>query len=46
VPLALYFRNGRVKLEVGLGRGKKRHDKRAAEKDRDWQRQKDRLMKH
>jgi SsrA-binding protein len=46
VPLALYFRGGRVKLEVGLGRGKKRHDKRAAEKDRDWQRQKDRLMKH
>lgn len=46
VPLSLYFRRGRVKLEVGLGRGKKRHDKRAAQKDRDWQRQRDRLLKH
>lgn len=40
VPLAMYWKNGRAKLEVGLARGKKAHDKRAAEKDRDWQREK------
>jgi SsrA-binding protein len=45
VPLALYFKRGRVKLEVGLGRGKKQHDKRAAVKDRDWKRQRERLLK-
>ena len=45
VPLALYFKKGRVKLEVGLGRGKKQHDKRAAVKDRDWKRQRERLLK-
>ncbi len=46
VPLALYWKRGRVKLEIGLGKGKKKHDKRAAEKDRDWQRQRARLLKH
>jgi len=46
VPLSLYFKNGRVKLEIGLGRGKKQHDKRASEKDRDWKRQRERLLKH
>jgi SsrA-binding protein len=46
VPLKLYFKNGRAKLEIGLGRGKKKHDKRAAEKDRDWKRQRERLLKH
>jgi len=40
VPLAMYWKNGRAKLEIGLARGKKEHDKRAAEKDRDWQREK------
>ncbi|MGF1643348.1 MAG: SsrA-binding protein SmpB [Thiotrichales bacterium] len=45
VPLALYWKNGRAKLELGLGKGKKQHDKRATEKDRDWQRQKERLLK-
>src|SRR5450631_2434350 len=40
IPLAMYWKNGRAKLEIGLGRGKKEHDKRAAEKDRDWQREK------
>lgn len=45
VPLALYWHNNRVKLEIGLAKGKKLHDKRAAEKDRDWQRQKQRLNK-
>ncbi len=46
VPIALYWKNGRAKLELGLGKGKKQHDKRATEKDRDWQRQKERLLKH
>jgi SsrA-binding protein len=46
VPLELYWKNGRAKLRVGLAKGKKAHDKRATEKDRDWQREKSRLMKH
>lgn len=46
VPTALYWKNGKVKLELGVARGKKSHDKREAEKDRDWQRQKARLMRH
>ena len=45
VPLALYWKKGRAKLEIGLARGKKLHDKRATEKDRDWQREKQRVMK-
>ena len=44
VPLALFWSRGRVKLSIGLGKGKKKHDKRATEKDRDWQRQKARTM--
>lgn len=46
VPTALYWKNGKVKLELGVARGKKAHDKRQTEKDRDWQRQKARLMRH
>lgn len=45
VPLNLYWKDNRVKLEVGLAKGKKLHDKRATEKERDWQRQKQRIMK-
>jgi SsrA-binding protein len=45
VPLKLYWKNGKVKLEVGLAKGKQAHDKRATEKDRDWQREKARLMR-
>lgn len=45
VALKLYWKAGRVKLEIGLAKGKKQHDKRATEKDRDWQRQKARIMK-
>ena len=45
VPLRLYWKQGKVKLEVGLAKGKQAHDKRATEKDRDWQRQKQRLMR-
>lgn len=45
VPLAIYWQRGRAKLDVGLAKGKKQHDKRATEKDRDWQREKARLLK-
>ncbi len=45
VALALYWKKGRVKCEIGLAKGKKQHDKRDVEKDRDWQRDKQRLMK-
>ncbi|MDD3762528.1 MAG: SsrA-binding protein SmpB [Nevskiales bacterium] len=46
VPLDLHWTRGRAKLEVGLAKGKKQHDKRADIKERDWQRQKERLLKH
>lgn len=45
VPLTLYWKRGRAKLEIGLAKGKQLHDKRAVEKDRDWQREKQRLFK-
>ncbi len=46
VPLKMYFTDkGIVKLLIGLARGKKKHDKRETEKQRDWQRQKARLMR-
>jgi SsrA-binding protein len=45
VPTAMYWKRGRAKLEIGLAKGKKLHDKRASEKDKDWQREKGRLFK-
>jgi SsrA-binding protein len=45
VPLAMYWKNGRAKLEVGLARGKKEHDKRADTRERDWQRERARVLK-
>jgi SsrA-binding protein len=45
IPLKLYWKNGKAKLEIGLAKGKKAHDKRATEKDRDWSREKSRLLK-
>lgn len=45
VPTAMYWKRGRAKLEIGLAKGKKLHDKRASEKDKDWQREKERLFK-
>jgi SsrA-binding protein len=45
VALELYWKNGKAKLAVGLAKGKKQHDKRAAEKDRDWERDKARFTK-
>lgn len=46
VPLALYWKHGRAKLDIGLAKGKKAHDKRASEKGRDWKREKERILKH
>jgi SsrA-binding protein len=45
VPLELYWKNGRAKLRIGLAKGKKQHDKRDVEKDRDWQRDKARILR-
>lgn len=46
VPLKIYFNDkGRAKIEIALGKGKKLHDKRETEKQRDWQRDKARLMR-
>lgn len=45
VPLNLYWKDNRVKLQIALAKGKKLHDKRATEKDRDWERQKQRGIK-
>ena len=46
IPLKLYFNDkGRAKIELALGRGKKLHDKRATERDRDWARERGRLMR-
>ena len=46
VPLAMYWKKSRAKLEIGLAKGKRQHDKRASDKDRDWQRQKERILKN
>jgi SsrA-binding protein len=45
IPLDLHWKGGRAKLEIGLAKGKKQHDKRATEKDRDWERNKGRIMR-
>jgi len=45
VPLAMYWKHGLVKVEIGLAKGKKLHDKRATDKDRDWKRDKQRILK-
>jgi SsrA-binding protein len=46
VPLNLHYKGGRVKVEIGLAKGKAQHDKRETEKTRDWEREKGRLMRH
>jgi SsrA-binding protein len=46
VATSMYWKGNKVKVEIALGKGKKLHDKRATARDRDWERQKDRLMKH
>jgi SsrA-binding protein len=45
VPTAMYWSRGRAKVEIGLAVGKRQHDKRRVQKDRDWERQKRRIMK-
>ncbi len=45
VPTAMYWKDNKVKLEIALGKGKHQHDKRAAKRDQDWQRDKQRLLK-
>jgi SsrA-binding protein len=45
VPLNLHFSKGRIKLEIGLAKGKKQHDKRESDKERDWKREQSQLMK-
>jgi SsrA-binding protein len=45
IPLDMHYKKGRIKLEVALGRGKLKHDKRAAERDREWERDKQRLLR-
>ncbi|TNF69509.1 MAG: SsrA-binding protein SmpB [Gammaproteobacteria bacterium] len=45
VPLAMYFKGSRVKVEIALAKGKKLHDKRSSSKERDWQREKERIFK-
>ncbi|HIE77910.1 MAG TPA: SsrA-binding protein SmpB [Candidatus Thioglobus sp.] len=46
VPLKLYWNRGKVKLEIGLAKGKKSHDKRQDIKERDWKRDKQRALKN
>ena len=46
VPLNLHYKDGRVKVEIALAKGKAEHDKRDTEKKRDWEREKGRLMRH
>lgn len=45
IPTAMYWSRGRAKVEIGMAKGKRLHDKRKTEKDRDWERQKSRIMK-
>jgi SsrA-binding protein len=45
VPLNLHYAKGRIKLEIGLAKGKKQYDKRATEKEREWNREKQRLLR-
>ena len=45
VPMAMYWKGNKIKIELGLARGKQDHDKRNAEKDKDWARDKQRTMR-
>lgn len=45
IPLNLHWSKGKIKISIGLAKGKKLHDKRATEKERDWNREKQRLLK-
>ncbi|MBS0336012.1 MAG: SsrA-binding protein SmpB [Proteobacteria bacterium] len=45
IPIDLHYKAGRIKLEIGLAKGKQHHDKRAVERDKQWQRDKQRLLR-
>lgn len=45
IPTAMYWSKGKVKVEIGMAKGKKQHDKRKVVKERDWDREKGRIMK-
>ena len=45
VPLDMHYKTGRIKLEIGLARGKKQHDKRESEKEKEWERTKQRMLR-
>ena len=45
IPLDLHYRKGRIKVEIALGKGKLQHDKRATERDREWNREKQRVLR-
>jgi SsrA-binding protein len=45
-PLNLHYKNGRIKLEIGLAKGKKQHDKRATLREREWNREQQRLLRN
>ncbi|MDT8363537.1 MAG: SsrA-binding protein SmpB [Nitrosomonas sp.] len=45
VPLDLHYKTGRIKLEIGLAKGKKQHDKRESEKNKEWERDRQRLLR-
>lgn len=46
IPLDLHFSRGRIKLQIALAKGKLKHDKRASEREKEWQREKARLLRH
>ena len=45
IPLDMHYKGGRIKLEIGLAKGKKQHDKRESEKQKEWERTKQRMMR-
>ena len=45
MPLNMHYTRGRIKLDIGLAKGKKQHDKRQADKEREWEREKQRVLK-
>ena len=46
IPLDLHFAKGRIKIQIALAKGKLKHDKRASEREKEWQREKTRLLRH
>jgi SsrA-binding protein len=45
LPLNMHYKNGRVKVEIGLAKGKRQYDKRRDEKEKDWRREQQRLLR-